>query len=168
MAEIRRVGFHTQNVFLWNRRVFLVFDIESPADKWSSVDYPLASAEAPYSCRKIWENIYRSIHGLAFIMSYWEGSKQFLQKESSDGVPLYDHLSNVLLRVRCHMAILNCLRNQTFDFFHWIYVSSSRLATPSGVHWVSMIDYGSPQRSLIMPGYHPKISLYTIYARIYR
>lgn len=44
-------------------------------------------------------------------MPYWERSKQFLQKESSDGVPLYDHLSNVLLRVRCHMAISNCLRN---------------------------------------------------------
>lgn len=33
-------------------------------------------------------------------MSTYEGSRQFLQKESGDGVSLYDHLANVLLKVR--------------------------------------------------------------------
>ncbi|CAN0511597.1 unnamed protein product, partial [Scytosiphon promiscuus] len=32
-------------------------------------------------------------------MSSYEGSRQFLQKQSSDGVSLYDHLANVLLKV---------------------------------------------------------------------
>lgn len=33
-------------------------------------------------------------------MTSYEGSRQFLQKESSDGVSLYSHLANVLLKVR--------------------------------------------------------------------
>ncbi|CAM9551513.1 unnamed protein product [Laminaria digitata] len=32
-------------------------------------------------------------------MTSYEGSRQFLQKQSSDGVSLYDHLANVLLKV---------------------------------------------------------------------
>lgn len=32
-------------------------------------------------------------------MTTYEGSRQFLQKESSDGVSLYNHLANVLLKV---------------------------------------------------------------------
>jgi len=36
---------------------------------------------------------------LVLEMSSYEGSRQFLQKESSDGVSLYSHLANVLLKV---------------------------------------------------------------------
>lgn len=39
---------------------------------------------------------------LAHTMTSYEGSRQFLQKESSDGVSLYGHLANVLLKVRPH------------------------------------------------------------------
>ena len=32
-------------------------------------------------------------------MSNWESSRQFLQKESGDGVSLYSHLADTLLKV---------------------------------------------------------------------
>lgn len=38
-------------------------------------------------------------------MSTYEASRQFLQKESSDGVSLYNHLANVLLKV-CQVLVV--------------------------------------------------------------
>ena len=49
-------------------------------------------------------------------MTSYEGSRQFLQKESSDGVSLYSHLANVLLKVRprCNQVLASSLCDSVF------------------------------------------------------
>lgn len=47
-------------------------------------------------------------------MATYEGARQFLLKESGDGVSLYHHLANVLLQVR-HLifCVFNFMEEQT-------------------------------------------------------
>lgn len=62
-------------------------------------------------------------------MSSYEGSKQFLQMESSDGVSLYDHLARVLLKVRLHVSavVVWCLEKAS------IHLPLQQCSTSAGI-----------------------------------